>query len=177
MIRFSKMLSAYLVVAMTVAGWAGTGLAQERREVPAFQRVGVATEEDKAAVDALLADFRQAWAAQDAKAVAALHSPDTEWINAYARLLRGNEALGGFLQKRLFPAFPPGVAAAEIASMKPISIRFLGTGAAVVHVFTEGDRGPSRVEGEALRRTHMHFVLEKREGRWLIVHTAIMDAR
>ena len=61
--------------------------------------------------------------------------------------------------------------------MKTISIRYLGDDAAVVHLYTDGQRGPSRNEGEALRRTHLHLVLEKQSADWKVAHTAIMDAR
>jgi ketosteroid isomerase-like protein len=41
----------------------------------------------------------------------------------------------------------------------------------------ESDWGVNR-EGEGLRRVHVTFVLEKQQdGRWLIAHQMIMDAR
>jgi hypothetical protein len=46
-----------------------------------------------------------------------------------------------------------------------------------VHLYTDGQRGESRNEGEQLRRTHIHLVLERKVRDWKIVHTAIMDAR
>jgi hypothetical protein len=82
-----------------------------------------------------------------------------------------------FLKERLFPAFDPSVSRQEVANMKTISIRYLGNDAAVVHLFTDGQRGPSRNEGEALRRTHLHLVLEQQSAGWKVAHTAIMDAR
>lgn len=74
------------------------------------------------------------------------------------------------------PGFDPEVSAAEAANMRLISLRYIGETGAVVHTYTEGQRGPSRNENETLRRTHIHRVLEKRAN-WLIVHTAVMDAR
>jgi hypothetical protein len=61
--------------------------------------------------------------------------------------------------------------------MQTISIRYLGEDAAVVHMYTEGQRGASRNEGEEVRRTHLHLVLAKQTAAWKVVHTAIMDAR
>lgn len=61
--------------------------------------------------------------------------------------------------------------------MRPISVRYLGDDAAVVHMYTESPRGTSRNAGEDLRRTHFHLVLGKQDSAWKIVHTAIMDAR
>lgn len=165
------------VVGLTLLG-APHVWAQERREVPEFRTYGEpASVADKAAVDGFIQSFKDAWARQDAVAIEALHASDTEWINAYARLIRGAEPLGKFLKERLFPAFDPAVSRQEVANMRTISIRFLGAEAAVVHLYTEGRRGESRNSGEAVRRTHMHLVLEQSASGWKIVHTAIMDAR
>lgn len=107
----------------------------------------------------------------------ALHSDDTEWINAYARLFQGAAPLADFLRNRLFPAFSPEVSQQEAANMKTISIRYLGSDAAVVHTYTEGNRGASRNANEDVRRTHIHLVLGKVGTDWRVAHTAIMDAR
>jgi uncharacterized protein (TIGR02246 family) len=157
---------------------AASVLAQERREVPEFQIYGKpASAEDERAIDALIRNFKDAWGRQDTAALVALHADDVEWINAYARLIQGAEPLGRFLKERLFPAFDPAISRQEAANMKAISIRFLGGNAAVVHLYTDGKRGPSRNANEEARRTHMHLVLERQESGWRIVHTAIMDAR
>lgn len=152
--------------------------AQERRQVPEFRTYG--TPASQAAVqdiDALIESYKSAWSRQDADALVALHADDVEWINAYARMFQGAEPLRTFLKERLFPAFDPAVSRQEVANMKTISIRYLGDDAAVVHLFTDGQRGPSRNEGEALRRTHLHLVLEEQSAGWRVAHTAIMDAR
>jgi len=165
-----SLLAAFLVAAPS--------LAQERREVPAFTTHGrPASHEDAAAIGTLIARYRQAWGRQDVTALMALHAEDTEWINAYARIFRGTEALGAFLRDRLFPGFDPAVSEREAASMTTISTRYLGDDAAVVHLYTDGDRGASRVAGEDLRRTHLHLVLGREDDGWKVVHTAIMDAR
>lgn len=153
-------------------------IAQERREIPEFRIYGEpASAEDRAAVDGLVQKFKDAWARQDTPALVALHASDTEWVNAYARIIRGAEPLGSFLRERLFPAFDPAISRQEAANMRTISIRFLGDDAAVVHLYTDGQRGASRNADEETRRTHMHLVIEQRESAWRIVHTAIMDAR
>lgn len=157
---------------------AAPALAQERREVPAFTTYGQpANIEDAAAIDTLVARYKRAWGRQDVTALVALHAEDTEWINAYARIFQGTEALGTFLRDRLFPAFDPAVSKREAANMTTISTRYLGDDAAVVHLYTDGDRGASRNAGEDLRRTHLHLVLGKEDDGWKVVHTAIMDAR
>ena len=149
--------------------------AQERREIPEFRTYGEPVSADQ--VDALIQNFKNAWVAQDASAFVALHAADTEWINAYARMFQDAESLGVFIEQRLFPAFDSAVARQEIANMNLVSIRYVGDDAAVVHMYTDGARGDARDEGEGLRRTHIHLVLEERQSEWKIVHTAIMDAR
>lgn len=172
-----KKCVAAVVLCFAISG-AASVLAQERREVPEFRTYGKpASTEDERAVNALIRNFKDAWGRQDTAALVALHSDDVEWINAYARLIQGAEPLGRFLKERLFPAFDPAISRQEAVNMKTISNRFIGGDAAVVHLYTDGQRGPSRNANEETRRTHMHLVLERQESGWRIVHTAIMDAR
>ncbi len=154
------------------------GAAQERREIPEFRVYGEPVSvNDAAAIDEFIETFKSAWARQDTEALVSLHAEDTEWINAYARMFQSAAALGDFLEQRLFPAFNADVSRQESANMRIISIRYLGDDAAVVHLYTDGQRGPSRNADEAVRRTHLHFVLAKQGTAWRIEHTAIMDAR
>lgn len=157
------------------------GLGQ-RRSAPPFRTFGrPASAENAEAIDELMSEFRDAWRAQDVERLAGLHAPDVEWINAYARMFRGSGALRTFLETKLFPEFDPAVSRQEAANMRPVSRRYLGDDAAVVHWVTDSARGPSRNasrEGiEGFRRTHLHFVLEQGEDGWRIAHEAIFDAR
>ena len=152
--------------------------AQERREIPAYREIGLV--ENSAARRALIdwfATFRDAWAREDSATLAELHTADTEWINAYARLFQDGASLERFLETRLFPQFDPQVSATEAANMQLISMRLLGDDAAIIHLYTDGNRGPSRNAGESARRTHMHLVLTRTDQGWKAAHTAIMDAR
>lgn len=152
--------------------------AQERREVPAARVYGEPPSvEDQGAIQALIDQYKGSWSRQDTANFIALHADNTEWINAYARLFQGAVPLAEFIENRLFPAFDSSTSIQEIENMRMISLRYLGGDAAVVHLYTEGQRGPSRNEGEDARRTHLHLVLEKANGMWKIAHTAIMDAR
>lgn len=171
--------SAPLAIVLTlIVALATPATSQGRREVPPFTTFGApASAADAERVGALMEAFREAWRTQDAGRLAALHAPDTEWINAYARIFRGSEALRSFLEEKLFPEFDPEVSRTEARRMRPVSLRYLGDDAAVVHWITDSPRGGSRVEGERLRRTHLHFVLEEREAGWRIVHAVIFDAR
>lgn len=150
---------ATVVLCLAVVGSAGT-LAQERRGIPAFRTYGEpASAEDERAVDELIRNFKDAWGRQGTAKLIALHADDVEWINAYARLIQGAEPLGRFLEERLFPEFDPKVSQQEASNMKTISTRFMGDDAAVVHLYTDGQRGPSRNANEQTRRTHLHLVL------------------
>ena len=172
--RTARSLLATLIVVVAAAPSAG----QERREVPPARTYGEpASSDDQTAIQALVERYKDAWSRQDTAAFVALHTEDTEWINAYARIFRGTAALADFIENRLFPAFDSDVSRQEIANMRMISTRYLGDDAAVVHMYTEGQRGASRNAGENVRRTHLHLVLAKQDGVWRIVHTVIMDAR
>ncbi len=151
--------------------------AAERGDIPEFTEFGNTDESTKLQVHALIDSFKDTWAAQDTTGHLRLFSADSEWTNAYARIFRGTGELEIFLRERLFPAFSAAVSQEEIRNARLISIRYLNNNAAVIHLYTDGNRGPSAIENEPLRRTHIHLVAEKTESQWLIVHTAIMDAR
>ncbi|MEQ8772515.1 MAG: SgcJ/EcaC family oxidoreductase, partial [Erythrobacter sp.] len=111
-------------------------LAQERWAVPEYRVFGEpSSEADPQAVERLLQSYRLAWSAQDAKALADLHTPDTEWTNAFARIIQGRDQLEAFLGERMFPGFPKAISEAEARSLTPVSLRFLGDDAAIWHIF------------------------------------------
>lgn len=173
--KSSSVAAVFLCVAI---GGAISALAQERRQIPEFRTYGrPASSADEKALDVLVRDFKEAWGRQDTAALIALHADDVEWTNAFARIIQGAQPLGQFLEQRMFPGFDAAVSRQEAANMKIISSRFIGSDAAVVHLYTDGQRGSSRNENDQTRRTHLHLVLERKETGWRIVHTAIMDAR
>ena len=133
------------------------------------------SEEQERAVDTLMSKFREAWASENATAVAALHAGDAEWTNAFGRIFRGSEALRTFLEADLFPAYEPGISRKEMESYREISRRYLGPDAAVIQAFTESDRGSA--VGAGKRRIYFNFVLAKVAGDWRIVHQTISDIR
>ena len=165
------------LITLLVAGFFGIASGAERREVLPFAEFGDRNATTQAVVTTLIDSFKSTWAAQDTDGHLELFSQDAEWINAYARMFRGKEELGVFLRTRLFPSFDSEVSREEIRNARIISIRYLNDNAAIIHLYTDGRRGPSAIEGQAMRRTHIHLVTEKGENQWQIVHTAIMDAR
>jgi hypothetical protein len=151
--------------------------AAERREISNFVELGAPSEESRQAVGELVEAFKKSWASQGVESHIGLFAADAEWINAYARMFRGKRELAVFLEDRLFPNFDPSVSKEEMANSRSISIRHLSDTAAVIHMATDGRRGDSAVPEELMRRTHIHLIVEKQQGGWLIVRTAIMDAR
>lgn len=166
------------IAALVVLGYAGPAFAQERREVPAFSVLGEAACPLQAAeIDTFLSDYWDAWGNQDVDRLRTYHADDMEWINAYARMFQNADDLAAFMRDRLFPAFDPAVSRQEVANARAVSIRYLGPNAAIAHYYTDSARGPSQNDGEALRRTHFHLVIERQNDSWQVVHTVIMDAR
>ena len=150
----------------------------ERREVPPFEVFGApVSSEHREAVASLLEQFKETWAAQNVEAHIDLFAANAEWINAYARMYRGRTELEVFLREQLFPAFDSRVSQQEIRNAKLVSLRYLGSDVAVLHLYTDGARGESTIPGRELRRTHIHLVFASINENWKIVHTAIMDAR
>ncbi|MBT3530447.1 MAG: SgcJ/EcaC family oxidoreductase [Gammaproteobacteria bacterium] len=169
LIRFSTLLLSLFILT--------TASAAERREIPEFIELGNPSASTQSEVEALINSFKSTWATQDTASHIELFSDDAEWINAYARIFRGTEELSVFLRERLFPNFASTVSQQEIVNARLISIRYIDDGAAVIHMYTDGSRGPSAIEGQTLRRTHIHLVAERDNSQWKVVHTAIMDAR
>lgn len=167
-----------LIAATALVAFAAPAFAQERREIPAFRTIGEPTSAAEAeAVTAVLEAFRTAWSEQDVEALMALHSDDVEWINAFARIFQSADDLERFLVDRMFPNFDPAISRDEAANMELVSVRYVGDDVVILHVYADGRRGPSRNADENLRRTHLHFVLERQPDGWRIVHEVIMDAR
>lgn len=133
------------------------------------------SESDQQAIDQLIVQFRKAWANRDAAALAELHSPDVEWVNAFGRTFRGADALEDFLANRLFPEFAPQVWQEAMSSYRPISRRYLGSDTVVISALTQS--GPGSAVGDAGRRVSFVFVLNKQNSQWRIVHQTIADIR
>lgn len=165
------------LVLFVVACVSTSVLAAERRQLMEFVEVGNPSAETRVGVNELIEEFTHSWASQDVEAHMALFSEDAEWINAYARMFRGKDELSVFLEQQLFPNWPINVSQQEMANARMISVRYLGDDVVVIHMATDGERGPSTIGGERLRRTHLHLIAEIRNEDWLIVHVAIMDAR
>lgn len=171
----ARALAACLLAISVCGGFAASASAQERREIPEYRVYGDPSHAP--AIEALINGYRDAWGREDAAAYLELHAADTEWMNAFARIFQGTEALGDFLENRLFPQFDDAIARQDAENMRTISVRYMGDSGAVVHLYTESQRGDARDDRAGDRRVHIHLVLEMQQSAWKIVHTAIMDAR
>lgn len=157
----------------------------EYAPLPEFRTFGKpASEADATAISALMSRFSSSWARQDVDAVVAAYAEDAEWVNAFGMVYRGHTELRERFQSlfQRFPAPRSADTAKETSSQsdgqppRQVSLRYIGSEAAVVHIFTESSWGPSR-DGSDVRRVLVTYVLGKRGGVWKIVHQMIMDVR
>jgi ketosteroid isomerase-like protein len=178
---------AVIAVAVVNDVQAQETVAADYAPLPEFRVFGQpAAASDEAAIAELMRRFGAEWGSADVEGAVATYTEDAEWTNAFADVYRGHDALRQQFTQ-LFERFEsgsmqgagPGDKEASRPELKRgrVSLRYLGDDAAVVHTYTESDWGVNR-EGEGLRRVHVTFVLEKQQdGRWLIAHQMIMDAR
>lgn len=144
--------------------------------LPDYQVFGKTySEADERAIDKLIQRFRNAWADRNVAAVAAIHTADLEWINAFGKTFRDREQLEKFLANVLFPAFEEDVWRQAMASYRPISRRYLSSDVAVINAQIHST--PGSALGEGGRRVSVNFVLIKREGHWKIAQQVISDIR
>jgi uncharacterized protein (TIGR02246 family) len=117
--------------------------------------------EDAAAIQAVLADSYRAWAAGDADAMVADYTPDATAIMP-GSLREGREAI-----RDAMAAGFAGPLKDTTTYNTQLGLRFVGRDAAIVvseSAILFGDR-PDVAEAVKVNAT---WVLEKREGRWLI---------
>jgi ketosteroid isomerase-like protein len=149
----------------------------ERHEIPEFRTYGEPeSAKDAMAIKELIRDYKDAWGKQDVDALIKLYAYNSEWINAYGRIIQGAAPLADFLENRLFPNWPSKVSKQEAANMQIISIRYLPR-TAIVQVYAKGKRGASRNKDGLMRHTYITLVLAKQSDGWKVVDTVIMDAR
>ena len=161
---------------LLISALLSTAHAQQRGEIPEYRVFGEAQNLREAEQIALLVrDYQSGWEELNAEKLTALHTSDTEWTNAFARMFQDRKSLGTFLESRLFPQFEKVFSEKETLTIEPVSLRYLGTDAAVIHLYTELRIDPSKPE--ATRKTHFHLVAQQIDSTWKIAHTAIMDAR
>ena len=160
-------------------------LAQERRAIPSYNQFGeTVSESTMQSITSFIARYKLAWSKQDATSLSKMHSIDTEWTNAFARIIQGREKLREFLNDRLFKEFSQQVAESEMEKLQLVSSRYISKDTVIIHLVTNSHRGMARDGTHTARRTHIHIVvnrlaanINKPKSPWQIVHTVIMDAR
>jgi uncharacterized protein (TIGR02246 family) len=146
-------------------------------ELPEYRVFGeAATPEDAEALTEVLMQFGEAWGSSDAEAVAAVFTDDAEWTNSFGTTVRGADELADHLGRLFSEYSDTAYAAKEETSYRPVSMRYVGDDAAIVHGMTRSTRGEAR-SGEGERRVRTTTVLAKANGEWRIVHQMIMDER
>ena len=175
------MKSIYRAAAIAASALlAATALAEETsepyEELPAFVTIGEpASPADAQAIRDVLATAGKGWGTGDAELFASVYSDDAEWMNAFGQIRRSREAIETYLTE-LFAEDDDGMGEDEAMSAASISLRYIGDDVAVYHGVTKSVR-MGALEGADERRVHNTTVLEKRAGKWMIVHEHISDAR
>ncbi len=161
---------------LLISALLSTAHAQQRGEIPDYKVFGEAQNQHEAKqIARLVSDYQSSWKELNAKKLIALHTSDTELTNAFARMFQDSKTLETFLENRLFPQFENMFSETQTLTIKPISLRYLGNDAAVIHLYTEFQTDPSKPE--IIRRTHFHLVAQQIGSTWKIAHTSIMDPR
>ena len=97
------------------------------------------------------------------------------WTNAFGRTFRGADSLETFLRENLFPNYPVATSEIEMQNFQPLSRRYIGSDAAVIHAYTSSQRGSALSGNE--RRIYFDFVLARTNEGWKIAHQTISDIR
>ncbi|MEU2249398.1 SgcJ/EcaC family oxidoreductase [Streptomyces sp. NPDC019224] len=117
--------------------------------------------QDEAAITAVLENVYKAWEANDADAFVADYTEDATAIMP-GSYREGREAI-----RRSMAAGYAGPLKGTSTHNKQISVRFLGQDGAVV-VSESGILFPGETELPSERAVHASWVLERRDGRWLV---------
>lgn len=165
----------YILITVYIYLLTGFASAQDFYPRPEYRQFGSPVMQEHAEeLDVFIQEFLRAWRSQDAQAVAAMHTQDVEWINAFGRAFRGREDLQKFLETVLFPNFSAEQWEQGMASYEPVSRHYLGN---IVVINSQLRSSPgSAVQGNQ-RRVSLNFVLVKEAGRWEIAQQIISDIR
>lgn len=128
-------------------------------------------EEDEAAIQAVLDKSYRAWAAGDAAGMVADYTVDATAILPGSRR-DGRDAI----RESMAQAFA-GPLKGTSTSNKQLSLRFVGRDAAIV-VSESGILFPGQTEVPDAGKVHATWVLEKRDGSWMIAayHNSAVQA-
>ena len=123
--------------------------------------VGAANQSDEAQVRKVIADFGDAWDRHDAKAMAALHAEDVNFINIFGEWWKTRSQVETNLARIHCGG---GGMAQTTMKMRIEQVKFPAANVAVVHGIVELFNAPPPTLGE----NHFIRVMVKQHGRWLI---------
>jgi uncharacterized protein (TIGR02246 family) len=120
---------------------------------------------DEQAIKQIAMDWHDAWNRHDMKSLTALVAEDVDFVNVGGKWLKGRKEFEEHHAQRHQMQFKESV-----WTTTDTHIRFLKPDVAVVHVnwSLRGDRDPDGTPRQP-RRGVFTWVVEKREGKWLIV--------
>jgi uncharacterized protein (TIGR02246 family) len=127
------------------------------------QTTGTAASE--AAIRKVSTEFSDAWAKDDANAMAALWAPDGDLINPWLREAKGRAEVEKLLQDEHSTIFK-----GTTYSLKVTSIRFLGADVAIADwdATILGMKGPDGSAVPPMPPHHVTLVLQHKSGKWWI---------
>ena len=122
---------------------------------------GGANQSDEAQVRKVIADFGDAWDRHDAKAMAALHTEDVNFINIFGEWWKTRLQVEANLERIHSEG---GGMAHSTMKMRTEQVKFPAANVAIVHGIVELFNAPPPTLGE----NHFIRVMVKEHGRWLI---------
>ena len=122
---------------------------------------GGANQSDEAQVRKVIADFGDAWDRHDAKAMAALHTEDVNFINIFGESWKTRSQVEANLERIHSDG---GGMAHSTMKMSTEQVKFPAANVAIVHGIVELFNAPPPTLGE----NHFIRVMVKEHGRWLI---------
>lgn len=151
--------------------WIGLGLAFSL--LPVFASAQT-SEVPLAQVKAVFQQYDHGWRTNNAQEILAVMAPDIEWTNDAGLRLVGTSQIEPFL-KRLFKQ--PNFLAGKPGPLIYNSIRLLGSDVAVVACSEDTFNQKVWNTGKTVPVLHSHelTVLQRRDGRWLIVSDLVSD--
>jgi uncharacterized protein (TIGR02246 family) len=131
------------------------------------------TTADRRAIEALASSFQDGWNRHDVDALASLMAEDVDYVTVVGT--KGWER-GRTEFKDRHAAVHKTFFKESVLTVKEIHIKFIRSDVAIAHVLweTKGDVIPDRKPGEQ-RGGIFTWVVEKRDGRWLIIASQNTD--
>lgn len=142
--------------------------------LPSFAQT-TQTSDDRRAIEALASSFQDSWNRHDIDALASLVAEDVDYVTVVGTKdwEKGRKEF-----KDRHTAIHKTMFKDSVLTVKETHIRFIRPDLVIAHVLweTSGDVIPKRKPGEA-RTGIFIWVVEKREGKWLIIASQNTDDR